>query len=204
MSEEATRGKEIKQDIKEPSTRTAGEVGGKPMGPLGIVLILLYLVLFSIVLLYGLLQLWPPATSNGESSSINSAVHFYFWTLKDSDEIRLMLIVALAGALGALVHALRSFYWYVGHRMLLRNWLPFYILRPFIGTTLGLLFYLVIRGGFFSSQATTQEMSPFGFAALAGLVGLFSEQAVLKLKQVAETLLARAPKGEESKPQKEE
>ena len=116
----------------------------------------------------------------------------------------MILIVALAGALGALVHALRSFYWYVGHRMMVWSWLSMYILLPFVGTTLGLLFYLVIRGGFFSTSAESDVTSPFGFAALAGLVGLFSEQAILKLKQVAEILLSKAPKGEESIPQEDE
>ena len=50
-------------------------------------------------------------------------------------------------------------------------------------------------------HTTVQQTSRFGFAAIAVLVGLFSEQAVLKLKQVAESLLTEAPKGEEAKPQ---
>ncbi len=62
-----------------------------------------------------------------------------------------------------------------------------YILLLFIRSNLGLVFfYLVIRGGFFSPDATPQQTSPFGFAALVALVGLFSEQAVCKLKKVAE------------------
>ena len=50
-------------------------------------------------------------------------------------------------------------------------------------------------------SATVQQTSPFGFAALAGLVGMFSEQAVLKLKEIAETLLAKPTPGENAKPQ---
>jgi hypothetical protein len=70
-----------------------------------------------------------------------------------------------------------------------------YILLPFVGSTLGLVFYFVIRGGFFSPEATTEQTSPFGFAALSGLVGMFSEEAVQKLQDVAETLLAPTPEG---------
>ncbi len=216
MSEEAKMGTEEKKENKGTRLPALSKAGEKPMGTLGIILTLVYLILFSIILLFGLVQLWPPQappqaspqtppqTQAGESVSTNSAVHFYFLTFNNSEEIRMILIVVLAGALGALVHALRSFYWYVGHRMMVRSWLAMFILLPFVGTTLGLLFYFVIRGGFFSAQATSEVTSPFGFAALAGLVGLFSEQAVLKLKQVAETMLAKAPKGEEAAPQEEE
>jgi hypothetical protein len=69
------------------------------------------------------------------------------------------------------------------------------LLLPFVGSTLGLVFYFVIRGGFFSPEATTEPTSPFGFAALSGLVGMFSEEAMEKLQYVAETLLAPTPAG---------
>jgi hypothetical protein len=63
------------------------------------------------------------------------------------------------------------------------------------------IFYLVIRGGFLSPQAGFKEISPFGFASLAAIVGMFSEQAVLKLKEVTETVLAKPKPGEDAKPQ---
>lgn len=184
---------------EETAVLSRGNVGENPVGPIGIVLIMAYLIIFSIFLLYSLVQFWPPPSPT-EGSSL--PVTFLLWTFSISDETRLLFIVAMAGALGGLVHGLRSFYWYVGNRALVWSWLAMYILLPFVGTTLGLVFYLVIRGGFFSPQATVQQTSPFGFAALAGLVGMFSEQAVLKLKQVAETLLTEAPEGGDAKPQK--
>lgn len=201
MSDEAKTTTEVEEERKESTTPELGQVGASPVGPIGIVLIMAYLILFSILLLHGLVQFWPPPIPAEESAPTSSPVTFLLWTFSISDEVRLLLIVALAGALGGLVHALRSLYWYVGNRKLVRSWLVMYILLPFVGTTLGLVFYLAIRGGFFSPQATVQQTSPFGFAALAGLVGMFSEQAVLKLKQVAETLLIEAPEGEDAEPQ---
>lgn len=201
MSDEARTATEVKEERKEFIAPKLGKVGATYVGPIGIVLIVTYLILSSILLLYGLVQFWPPPTPAGESAPTSSSVTFLFWTFSISDEVRLLLIVALAGALGSLVHALRSLYWYVGHRELRWSWLAMYILLPFVGTTLGLVFYFVIRGGFFSPQATVQQTSPFGFAALAGLVGMFSEQAVLKLKEVAETLLAKPQPGADAKPQ---
>jgi len=115
--------------------------------------------------------------------------------------VRLIFIVVMAGALGSMVHVLRSLYWYVGNRELVWSWLAMYFLLPFVGSTLALVFYFVIRGGFFSPKATIEQTSPFGFAGLGALVGMFSEQAVLKLKEVAETLLAKPEAGEDAVPQ---
>jgi hypothetical protein len=100
-----------------------------------------------------------------------------------------------------LIHDIRSVYWYVGNRHLVKSWLAMYLLLPFAGATLALVFYLVVRGGFFSPHSSVDQTSPFGFAALAVLVGLFSPQAVLKLKDVAETLLSRPQPGANAAPQ---
>jgi len=117
------------------------------------------------------------------------------------DEVRLLWIVIFAGALGSLIHALRSVYWYVGNRKLICSWIAKYLMQPFAGSALAVVFYLVIRGGFFSPQAGFGNTSPFGFAAMAALVGLFSEQAVLKLQEVAETVFTKPSPGADSKPQ---
>jgi hypothetical protein len=119
------------------------------------------------------------------------------------DEVRLLLLVIFAGALGSLVHTVRSVYWYVGNRQLKWSWVIKYILQPFAGCALAMIFYVVIRGGFFSPSTTVENTSPFGFAALAAMVGLFSEQAVLKLKRVAETILEPPAAGADSTRQEE-
>jgi hypothetical protein len=196
---------EVRTNLKGDNDASRANSGNKPIEPdanfvhgIGIILITVYLIIFTGFLVYSLIQLWPSGSSiDGKSSSVN----FLTWTFATSDEVHLLIVVAMAGALGGLVHTLRSFYWYVGNRVLAINWLAMYILLPFVGATLGLIFYFVIRGGFFSPQTTVEQTSPFGFAALAGLVGLFSEQAVLKLKEVAEILLAKPKPGADSKPQ---
>ncbi|HEX3130256.1 MAG TPA: IPT/TIG domain-containing protein, partial [Thermoanaerobaculia bacterium] len=119
-----------------------------------------------------------------------------FWMdLCLSDEERLFLIVMFAGALGGLVHAVRSFYWYAGCRKLVLSWAGFYITLPVLGASMATIFYLVVRGGFFSPQSTISDTSPFGFAAMAVLIGMFTEQAAMKLKEILETFLSQAPKG---------
>ena len=170
----------------------AGRIGEGAVGPLGTILTMAYLIAFTLLLLYSLVVFWTRVTPPGTSTDT-----FFFWTVSVSDEAGLLITVALAGGLGALLHALRSFYWYVGNRDFRRSWLAMYVLLPFVGMALALVFYFVIRGGFFSPQAQVEQTSPFGFVALASLVGLFSEQAVLKLKELSETLLSKPPKGED-------
>jgi hypothetical protein len=114
------------------------------------------------------------------------------------NEKRLFLMVLLAGALGACVHAIRSIVWYVGNRAFVSSWMLYYYLRPFTGAGLAAIFYFVIRGGFFAPTANFNETSPFGFIALASLIGLFSESAVLKLKEISDTVFSRPKPGSDA------
>ena len=60
---------------------------------------------------------------------------------------------------------------------------------------LALVFYFVIRGGFLTTSGGAKDINPYGIAALAGLVGMFSKQATDKLSEVFGTLF-RAAAGE--------
>jgi len=161
-----------------------------------------YLVLMVAGCLYGLVILWPTSIPTSQpNESAPSPITVLIWTFRIYDVIRLLLIAGLAGALGSLVHGIRSLYWYIGNRQLVRSWVAKYLMQPFAGTALAVVFYLVVRAGFFSPHAGFEETSPFGFAASAALVGMFSEQAVLKLKEVAETILAKPKPGADAKPQ---
>jgi hypothetical protein len=186
--------KSVPEKQKTQSSRRSLDMGAK-MGGFGSILLLVWLSLLAILLFYGIVQLWQGLPSDPNQPA-SSSVTILIWAFPISDETRLLLIVALAGSLGGLVHSLRSFYWYYGNRELVRSWWAYYFLLPFVGAVLGTIFYIVIRGGFFAAQATVQQTNPFGFAAIAALVGMFSEAAVIKLKEVAENLLKKPPKGE--------
>jgi hypothetical protein len=112
-------------------------------------------------------------------------------------EQRLLLLVVLAGALGSLLHALRSMGWYIGQRELRWSWIAYYAAMPFTGAILGFVFYVVVRAGFFSQASPSGSENLFGFVAVAALVGLFSQQAVAKLKEIAETILTKPETGKD-------
>jgi len=125
-----------------------------------------------------------------------SALPLFGWACSLDGGLRLILIVVIVGTLGALIHVARSFYWYVGNRNLKSSWLLMYFLLPFTGGGLALLFFLISRG-VSSVQPANIESSVGGYAALAALVGLFSQQALAKLKQIAESVFSPAEKGKD-------
>ena len=104
-----------------------------------------------------------------------------------STDVRFMLVVALAAALGSFIQIATSFTTFVGNRTFLRSWIWWYALRTPIGVALALIFYFAVRGGFFTTVSGV-DINPFGIAALGGLVGMFSKQASDKLQDVFEEL----------------
>lgn len=128
-------------------------------------------------------------TNTAAEEILPTVTLFRGWlVLTHSVEVRLLLIALLAGALGSYIHAATSFADYVGNRKLSGNWVWWYLLRPFIGMSLALVFYFVVRGGFISPSAGGTDMNPFGIAAMAGLVGMFSKNAIDKLNEVFTSL----------------
>jgi len=104
----------------------------------------------------------------------------------------LFLVVLFAGMMGAAIRGLYSFILHLGRRDFGFNWIWYYILLPYFGGSLSLVLYFVIRGGFYSnSVGKALDLNVFSFAALAALTGLFSDQALAKLKLVAESLLTK-------------
>jgi IPT/TIG domain len=165
-----------------------------------IILLAILLVLIMASLLYSLWQLWPPAPPGIQPQAETvqpMSSDFLWWELTLSREQNFLVIVALAGALGATVHGLRSLSTYVGERLMYQSWILLYLLLPWVGAALATIVYLVLRAGLIGAGGVNQT-DPFGFAAVAGLVGLFSAQASEKLKKVFEELFAKVPPGSES------
>jgi hypothetical protein len=148
------------------------------------------------LLLYALWEFWP--TQAIVAAKTPQPVHMFGITRNVSTEIRFFAIVAIAGALGGVMHSTRSLAWYVGHQGLRWRWVPYYVVTIVLGAGLASVFYLVVRGGLFGGQATSTDVNPYGFAAVAALVGLFTEQALVMLKKVAGEVFAPSEKGNDS------
>ncbi|MDH3530025.1 MAG: hypothetical protein OEQ28_10700 [Acidobacteriota bacterium] len=106
----------------------------------------------------------------------------------------LFLVVLLTGLVGAAIRCVWSFFKHVGIGDFESRWAWYYLMLPFGGAALSLVIYFVIRGGFYSSSLGRDlTLNLYSFAALGTLTGLFSENAMAKLKEVSESILTKVP-----------
>lgn len=160
------------------------------MGRFAQFLIAAYLLAIFVWIAYLLVKLWPPAASDAPQPA-----DFLWGTVTLPLDIRLFLIAAVSGALGACVHLATSFADFAGNERLTSNWTWWYIFRPFIGMALAEIVYLAIRGGFFNASAGAPNIiNPYGVAAITALTGLFSRQATDKLREVFEIVFLSGQK----------
>lgn len=106
-------------------------------------------------------------------------------------ETQLVLLVLFAGAVGALLSTLRKSTLLFFRGDFCAEGLPGLYVWPVSGAIIGLVFYVFIRGGFFAGQAGVGDTSTYSFIATAMLAGMFTHEAIAKLKKVAEALLTR-------------
>ncbi len=156
------------------------------------------------LVLYTMWAWWPDASSAANAKPARfQDVRWFGWRIHAVQrESLFFVVVAAAGFLGGLIHTIRSLCWYVGNRDFRWSWVPFNLMLPIVGALGGTVFYLVLRAGLFSPSTSVSEASPFGFAAVAVLVGLFSEHAMEKLRQVAANVFSETPEGEDHVPAK--
>jgi hypothetical protein len=136
--------------------------------------------------------LWPitrPAPTPADPrATVTTSLLNEWGSVSVSTETSLMGLVIIAGALGSYIHSATSFADFAGNRRLGRSWVWWYVLRSFIGLSLAMVFYFVVRGGLLSGAASATDINPFGVAAVSALVGMFSKQATDKLREVFDTL----------------
>lgn len=180
-----------------PPPPTPGPGPGAGSVPvLGIVGLALFFVAVSLALIYTVIQFWPPAApAAGTQAQPGSGFDYFGFGLTVPDEARIFVVIVAAGGVGGAIHSLRSLMWYVGTRSLLWSWVLMYCLLPVIGALLATIFYVVLRGGLLTVQTSSGSLNVYGFAAVGALVGLFSEQAAAKLKDVFSAMFSPAERG---------
>lgn len=161
----------------------------------------------AVLLVYSLTAVWPTPLPSGATATPKPQwdpnLTWLWFNGQITDERRLLLLVIITAALGSYIHAATSFTSFVGNETLKTSWILWYVLRAPIGVSLAIIFYCVVRGGLLSSGAVGTDMSPFGVAALSGLVGMFSKQASDKLRETFDNLFRTAPgKGDDARTDK--
>jgi hypothetical protein len=168
--------------------------------PLVVLILFLFLVVIMAMLVVTLIQMWPPTVTSASQVTASPPVNtrWLWWNVTLTSDAQLFVVVSAAGALGSEVHALRSLFRYVGNDRFRYRWVLMYCTLPFTGAALALITYLLLRGGLTSSNVGSGAVNPYGVTAIGALVGLFSDQAVQKFKQVFSTLLSPAEKGKDA------
>jgi hypothetical protein len=116
----------------------------------------------------------------------------------------LIALIALAGALGGLIHGASSFAIFAGNRQFKSSWTWWYVLRPVLGAAVALVVYLVVRSGMGTGDMSLSGGDCLKTAGFAGLIGMFAEPAMLKLKDIFSTIFTPRydPRKDELNPEK--
>lgn len=144
------------------------------------------IVVTAILLAYCIVALWPPSDTTREATEevgiLEETGASLFWVeFHIHNEARLIALVMLFGALGSYIHVATSFARHVGKGTFSNDWNWWYIVKPFQGMALAVLFYFVMRGGLLAVGTSNPEVNVYTAVATAGLVGMFSRQATDKL-----------------------
>jgi hypothetical protein len=103
---------------------------------------------------------------------------------------RLIFVVIFSGIIGACTFSLFAISHHLGaDKDFDKQWQAWYLLRPIIG-------------GVLTIGADLKNLNLIGVAAISGLVGMFSEHAMHKLQDLADTLFGAAPGDGKVQPQK--
>lgn len=122
----------------------------QPMNPKWIKGLVVYHVATALLLMYFLCRVWPAQTPEEIGNIETISLLRGLTSISVSWEVRLILIVLATGALGSFVQGASSLIRYAGENKIEQSYRWWYVLRPFIGSALALIFYFVIRGGFLS------------------------------------------------------
>ena len=147
-----------------------------------------YHVVLAVFLMIVLYVIWPGMLTKDGEGLTQTIQLFGEMKFHIRPDVRWILLVMVVSALGSFVHSAASFADYVGNQRINKSWVWYYLLRVPIGVALALVFYFAIRGGLISPGASSDVLSPYGIAAISGLVGMFSKQATDKLEELFSTL----------------
>ncbi len=146
-----------------------------------------FVAAFFVVVILGALDLGV-CTKEGIPTGTEHASFFGFDYRRGTCGQYLFLLSACAGALGSSIHALTSFASYHGNQALRRSWFFWYLARAPVGAALAAVTYFVYRGGMMPGVEAQAALSPYAVGAVSVLAGMFSKQAVDKLREVFDAL----------------
>ena len=165
-----------------------------------------YTIIMFVVVAVFLIDVWP---ANTEDLALNATRSVTLCPTGVSfplgPETSLIFVMMFSGIIGACVFSLFAISHHLGaEKDFDKVWEAWYLLRPIVGAGLALVFYFLLRGGVLTIGADLKNLNLIGVASISGLVGMFSEQAMHRLQDLADTLLGTAPGDDKKKTSKPE
>lgn len=110
-------------------------------------------------------------------------------------EVQTAVICVLFGGLGGCTYCLRGLYLNACvYKRWDPDWIPWYVIRPFVSLLLGGVSYLFVKSGLLLLGATLQAGgSPLGIWAVAFLAGLNVDRFVAKIESIGQTVWGVEP-----------
>ncbi len=139
-----------------------------------------WFVLIAVLALRWIVTLWP-----AEGAELPGDV-----------ERSYLVLTLLFGLVGGAAHGLSSLMDFRGQRRLFRSWTLWYFALPLLGGVMAFIFYIAVRAGFLTADAT-KSINMYGVAAISVLVGLFTDDATNKLAEVFKTMFKTTGKERE-------
>ena len=175
---------DFQASFEEPAVRPEASGSAFPYAGTSFVAVALLFILGLYIAAF-LLVMAPPDTASG--SAILSVLV--------KPDFQYMLVAFLAAGIGS---SIATIYAYLRHASTLQDfdpaYIPWYFLRPVLGSLLGLVFYWLIRGSIIAilpaeqPNASSPDLDLNALAGVSALVGLFSRQAIQKLREIFHVL----------------
>lgn len=141
------------------------------------------------LLLAFLVPFMAAASTAGDNR--NAALRFLGMSGSVSRSSAIIILSLVGGGIGGTLHGLASLTSHVARADFDPRWTMWYLINPLIGAALAAAFLFVLQAGLGGQAASTAAPTSFyGVAAFATLAGLFSRQALEKLKQIFDVAFA--------------
>ena len=164
-------------------------------------LLVIYTIFFFLTALLVLLAVWPQTskqlalnstrTLNVTISYLNSIPYLQgipgHYTI--GPEVLLMIVMILSGTVGACAYSLYAISDHLGQREdFNRSFTAWYLTRPMLGGGIAFALYLLVRSGLFTLGTQVSSLNLIGLAGISIIAGLFTEQVLVKLNELIDTL----------------
>ena len=140
-----------------------------------------------LLLLGALVPLMGTATALDQGKP--AALSYLGWTGTATKPMIFIIVTLAGGALGGTLHAIASLTTHVADGDFDQRWTMWYLTNPVVGAALAAAFLFVLQAGL-GGQAAPTAGGLYGIAAAATLSGLFSRQALRKLKDIFDVAFA--------------